>query len=80
MTREREVKSIPGGYLGDPPKDCPKQATYRPPGHKAVQVVDYVLCGRCKEPRCKTRDRADKDRRSRIRAIREGSDGHPGTV
>lgn len=72
MMREREIKNLPGGYLENPPAECQRQVTYKPPGHKAIQIVDYVICGRCPAKKCATRDEADRGKRTRIRNMREG--------
>jgi hypothetical protein len=65
------VPKTPGGFLDDPPGDCPNRVFYCPDVRKyeTIPVVDYARCDRkyCPLPRiCQRRLEADKGRRHRI--------------
>lgn len=72
MRRERSKKMIltaPGGFLEDPPEYCPKKVDYcpNPNVYHNLEIVDYVLCNRCKfKGSCERKYEQDRGKRKRI--------------
>jgi hypothetical protein len=62
-------KKIPGGYLDNPPEDCPKSINL-----EGNLIVDYVICSYFCEIgfKCKRKVEEDSNTKKRIRALRTG--------
>lgn len=79
VKRERTllvVPKTPGGFLDNPPEECPHVKDYRPNPrkHKNIQIVDYVICSSCCKLQKSCSRKAEEDSGSR-RRIRNRKDG-----
>ena len=75
--RTRLLKPTPpGGFLDDPPQECPNKVVYQPsPNYEAILIVDYCRCtaAHCSWPHtCQRRLEADRGRGRRIHLMRNG--------
>jgi hypothetical protein len=77
MRTRMSVPTTPGGYMDNPPDECPKKVSYcpNPEIYLSVFIAEYVRCEKCQESRrCFTKARHDSNRRRRVSLQKNGGE------